>query len=84
MKDNVLQLLSDSTNWLFLAISAYVFMRAFQVVFAGSRERAWCRVLTKIVAVVTLVTAGLAFMVILADSASNSRKHSTASAAQTE
>lgn len=58
-------LIFDGFNWVFLSIVAYVFMRAFEVEFAGSRERPWYRVVVKLVAGVTLVVAAVSVVAII-------------------
>lgn len=57
--------LLDGFNWVFLCIVTYVFMRAFEVEFAASRERPWYRVVVKLVAGATLVVAALSVVAIL-------------------
>lgn len=61
------QLLTDGTNWVFLAVVAYVFTRAFEIAFGGNRDKAWYRNLVHAIAVVTLVVAGIAFTVTIRD-----------------
>ena len=39
------------------AISAYIFMRAFEVIFADQKEKSWCRMTIKVVGVAVLYTA---------------------------
>lgn len=39
------------------AISAYIFMRAFEVLFSDEREAKWYRTATRIIAIAVLYTA---------------------------
>ena len=39
------------------AISAYIFMRAFEVLFADQRDRSWFKVASRVIAGVVLYTA---------------------------
>ena len=39
------------------AISAYIFMRAFEVIFAREKEKPWCRAATTVIACAVLYTA---------------------------
>ena len=39
------------------AISAYIFMRAFEVLFADQKDEPWCRIAIKIIACAVIYTA---------------------------
>jgi hypothetical protein len=39
------------------AISAYIFMRAFEVLFADQKDKSWCRIAVKIISCAVLYTA---------------------------
>ena len=49
-------------NYVFFAISAYIFMRAFEVLFSGYRNKGWYKWTIALIAVAVIYTA-LASMV---------------------
>ncbi len=44
-------------NYVLFAISAYIFMRAFEVLFAGHKDRAWYRLILALIAGAVLYIA---------------------------
>jgi hypothetical protein len=49
-------------NYVLFSISAYIFMRAFEVFFADRKDQAWYRASIKIVAAAVLYTAVAAML----------------------
>jgi len=54
-------------NYVLFSISAYIFMRAFEVFCADRKDRAWYRATIKIVAAAALYTAVAAMLVFYFD-----------------
>jgi hypothetical protein len=49
-------------NYVFLAISAYIFMRAFEVIFADQKRKRWCKITLIVIGAVVLYTAFAAML----------------------
>lgn len=52
----------DSMGYTFFAISAYIFMRAFEVIFKGQEKKSWYNICVRIIGVGVLYS-GLATMI---------------------
>jgi len=50
-------------NYVFFAVSAYIFMRAFEVIFSGQKEKQWYRYTSRIIGVLVLYTAVAAMLI---------------------
>jgi hypothetical protein len=44
-------------NYVFFTVSAYIFMRAFEVIFSGQKEKRWYRYTSRIIGILVLYTA---------------------------
>ena len=44
-------------NYVFFAVSAYIFMRAFEVIFSGQKEKRWYRYTSRIIGILVIYTA---------------------------
>jgi hypothetical protein len=51
-------------NYVFFAIAAYIFMRAFEVIFADQQKKQWYKNASKIIGICVLYTAIAAMLVI--------------------
>lgn len=50
-------------NYVFFAVSAYIFMRAFEVIFSGQKEKRWYRYTSRIIGVLVIYTAIAAMLI---------------------
>ncbi|MCJ7547421.1 MAG: hypothetical protein MUP30_11460 [Deltaproteobacteria bacterium] len=50
-------------NYVFFAVAAYIFMRAFEVIFADQQKKQWYKNASKIIGIVVLYTAICAMVV---------------------
>jgi hypothetical protein len=44
-------------NYVFFTVSAYIFMRAFEVIFSGQKEKRWYRYTSTIIGILVIYTA---------------------------
>ena len=44
-------------NYVFFTVSAYIFMRAFEVIFSGQKEKRWYRYTSMIIGILVIYTA---------------------------
>ena len=51
-------------NYVFFAVAAYIFMRAFEVIFSDQQKKRWYRNATRIIGILVLYTAIAAMLVI--------------------
>ena len=51
-------------NYVFFTVAAYIFMRAFEVIFADQQKKQWYKNAAKIIGIVVLYTAVSAMLVI--------------------
>jgi hypothetical protein len=51
-------------NYVFFTIAAYIFMRAFEVIFADQQKKQWYKNAAKIIGIVVLYTAVSTMLVI--------------------
>jgi len=51
-------------NYVFFAVSAYIFMRAFEVIFSDQQQKRWYGLATRIIGILVLYTAIAAMLVI--------------------
>lgn len=50
-------------NYVFVAIGAYIFMRAFETVFADEKEKPWCKRALRVIGLVVLYVAASSIVV---------------------
>jgi hypothetical protein len=50
-------------SYVFFAVSAYIFMRAFEVIFSGQKEKRWYRYTLRIIGILVLYTAVAAMLI---------------------
>jgi len=50
-------------NYVFFAVAAYIFMRAFEAIFADQQKKQWYKNASKIIGIVVLYTAICAMVV---------------------
>lgn len=50
-------------SYVFFAVSAYIFMRAFEVIFSGQKEKRWYRYTSRIIGVLVIYTAIAAMLI---------------------
>jgi hypothetical protein len=50
-------------DYVFFAVSAYIFMRAFEVIFSGQQKKRWYRNTSRIIGIFVLYTAVAAMLV---------------------
>jgi hypothetical protein len=50
-------------NYVFFAVSAYIFMRAFEVIFADQQKKQWYKTTSKIIGIIVLYTAVSAMLI---------------------
>ncbi len=50
-------------NYVFFAVSAYIFMRAFEVIFADKQKKQWYKNASRIIGIVVLYTAVSAMLI---------------------
>jgi hypothetical protein len=53
----------NSMNYVFFTVSAYIFMRAFEVIFSGQQTRRWYRHTSRVIGILVLYTAVAAMLV---------------------
>jgi len=51
-------------NYVFFAVAAYIFMRAFEVIFSDQQKKRWYGLATRIIGILVLYTAVSAMLVI--------------------
>lgn len=51
-------------NYVFFAVAAYIFMRAFEVIFSDQQKKQWYKNTTRIIGILVLYTAIAAMLVI--------------------
>jgi hypothetical protein len=51
-------------NYVFFAVAAYIFMRAFEVIFSDQQKKRWYRNTSRIIGILVLYTAIAAMLVI--------------------
>jgi hypothetical protein len=54
-------------NYVFFAIAAYIFMRAFEVIFADQQKKQWYKNTSRIIGIVVFYTAICAMLVMYFD-----------------
>jgi hypothetical protein len=50
-------------NYVFFTVSAYIFMRAFEVIFADQQKKQWYKSISKIIGICVLYTAVAAMLI---------------------
>lgn len=50
-------------SYVFFAVSAYIFMRAFEVIFSGQKEKQWYRYTSRIIGILVIYTAIAAMLI---------------------
>jgi hypothetical protein len=50
-------------DYVFFAVSAYIFMRAFEVIFSDQQKKRWYRYTSRIIGILVLYTAIAAMLV---------------------
>ena len=50
-------------NYVFFTVSAYIFMRAFEVIFSDQKEKRWYRNTSRIIGILVLYTAVAAMLI---------------------
>ena len=50
-------------NYVFFTVSAYIFMRAFEVIFSGQKEKRWYRYTSRIIGILVIYTAIAAMLI---------------------
>ena len=50
-------------NYVFFAVSAYIFMRAFEVIFSGQQTRRWYWYTSRVIGILVLYTAVAAMLI---------------------
>lgn len=50
-------------DYVFFTVSAYIFMRAFEVIFSGQKEKRWYKYTSRIIGIFVLYTAVAAMLI---------------------